>query len=459
MRVWLVRGLAAAATVAALGYGGWLLGARAFGAALDARLAAAAAQGLAIAHGGRTVGGFPFGHAARFVDLSVAPAAGGWRLSAPAAVLSAGPGDTALLALPDGGTVEIAGASLDFAVEGLSVEPAAGAATAARLVLTPQGGAAAGRLEAGPVALRLRTGAGPDAADIEATLEAGRLALSEGDAAAPRALSEARDLSVTLTAAGMTGPTLLASLAGGGRFALAAAAGSTESRAAGPAGAAMRTRGGPARARLSAAGGRFALEAEAAATALTLAGGPFPQAAALALDSLSLSLEGPYAPAPAPEPVRVKLGLAGLTGDAAAWAALDPGGALPRDPASALLDAGAEVYWRTTLDRAAAFGAAPVGVISLSVAEGRIAGLGVEASLSGATAIEPAPAGVFDGAATGWRPLLAALERAGFVGFAAARRLEALAAAHAADPDDPDALRTRIVIDATGITANGVPLR
>jgi hypothetical protein len=60
---------------------------------------------------------------------------------------------------------------------------------------------------------------------------------------------------------------------------------------------------------------------------------------------------------------------------------------------------------------------------------------------------------------TGWTVALAGLERAGLVSFEDARVAEGLARLYGSDAGDPGAVRSRIVIDGSAVTANGVPLR
>jgi hypothetical protein len=151
--------------------------------------------------------------------------------------------------------------------------------------------------------------------------------------------------------------------------------------------------------------------------------------------------------------------VAGLSASDAVWARFDPTESTPRAPLTARLDLGADVAWLTTLANAAEFGGPPLMVLSVDVAEARVAGLGADARLTGAATLEPVPKGAFDLVVTGWTVALAGLERAGLVSFEDARVAEGLARLYGSDAGDPGAVRSRIVIDGSAVTANGVPLR
>jgi hypothetical protein len=476
MNRWAVGGLGAAAVVAAAGAGLWWVGAQRLGAALDRAEAQLADGGVRLSHGGRSVGGFPFGYAVAYRDLAVTAEGAAWRFSAPAAsgraALSA-PRRIAL-ALPQGGRLALTppdgGAPLDFAVEaeGLTLDtggaepgPSLAADALSFEHVAPQGlrlarlaltGVAAGFSRTDGVARVTIDVAEADAArDVEAP---------EG-----RTLSDSvtRGLSLRLDARGPAAPDLLAfALAGGeGELSVRTEGATVSGATQAPGAPALDFRGeaGPTEMRGSLAAGRVAWALDAGAARWAGRGGAIgDREAALTLGALVAEVEGPLAPTPDPQPARLRLTLSGLDADPASWDAFDPAATLPREPLTARIDASAAVRWRASLARAADVGQAPVDVTELAVEGATLTGLGLSARLSGRAALDPAPAGAFDLRVDGWRPVLAALEAAGALPPEQARFVEDWAALYGADPAAPTSIVSRIAIDPSGVTANGLPL-
>jgi hypothetical protein len=477
MNGWVKGGLAVAVTALAAAGGFWQLGAQRLAGALDAQVATLAAQGLRVSHDSRTIGGFPTGYEVSFSGLSVEAADRAWRFEAPAASGRAAliePGRIALT-LPQGGRFAVAAApgqqALDFAVasEGLSFDlsPALGgvAARGARLSFD----------HAAPAGLRVaratldefsgRYHTEPDGT-ARFALDAVRAALAydvDGVDGPVLLDTEARGLAIDVGLSQPIDPAGLLASGGSGAvtFETASATGSGASTL--PDGRTVEYRGeaGPSRNRIALADGRLDYELAAGSAFWRFTGGPLAagEEAGFGFDSATLAVSAPLAPAPAPERATLRLDLAGLSANEAVWARFDPSGSTPRAPLTARLDLGADVAWLTTLANAAEFGGPPLTVLSVDVAEARVAGLGADARLTGAAALEPVPKGAFDLVVTGWATALAALERAGVVSFDDARMAEGLVQLYGADPADPGAIRSRIEIDGPAVTANGVPVR
>lgn len=477
MTGWLKGGLAVAAAALAAGGGLWWLGSQRLAGALDAQVAALAAEGLRVSHESRSIGGFPTGYTVSFTGLGIEPADRAWRFEAPSAA-----GRAALIepsriafALPEGGRLAVAAApgqpALDFVVaaDGLSLDlsPAldGAAAQGARLSLD----------HAAPEGLRLaravledfsgRYHAEPDGSTRFA-LDAVRAALAydvDGPDGPVLSDTEARGLAIDVRLPGRGDLSALLASGGSGDiiFETASAVGSGASTL--PDGSTVEYRGeaGPSRNRVALSEGRLDYELVAGAADWRVTGGPLAngEEVGFGLEAATLTVSAPLAPAPAPERATLRLDISGLSANEAAWARFDPTGATPRDPLSARLDLGADVAWLTTLANAAEFEGPPVTVLSVDVAEARVTGLGADARLGGTATLEPAPKGAFELVVTGWTTALAALERAGVVSFDDARMAEGLVQLYGLDPADPGAIRSRIEIDGPAVIANGVALR
>lgn len=461
MRKWLIGGAAALALVAAGGAALWVWGKGRMEREIDARLATLG-PALSLGWSAREVTGFPFAYVARFRDFTAGGEA--WRLSAPWAEVTIDADDlrrAVATFAPEGSlTVETPGAPplvFDLAQRGFAAEIRAlddrvetDLAFDSLTLAAPEGLRIAA--EAGAL---VHVGGAPGVHVIGGDIDA--VAVDwPGSAGAPGdgAAGEARLRGVRLEGrgSGLGAPGLAAFLAAPGAAAeLVVEAEALSARAEGPRGE-REVESGPAAFRLALGNGRlaYAAEAEGARVAGAAPG-------ALAVGRLAAAIEAPTLPGAAPQPWMARLSLEGAAPDAALWTRLDPGGALPRDPLSAVVELGGEAEMTGPLSGSGA------GLVtrSLEIREARAEGLGAALSATGrldTPAGSDAPEGVVEIRAAGLEPLLEALAAAGAVAPETKALAQALIGVYARPAED-GGLVAEIELREGGVWANGQRLR
>jgi hypothetical protein len=160
----------------------------------------------------------------------------------------------------------------------------------------------------------------------------------------------------------------------------------------------------------------------------------------------------------------------GLTLAEAVWAAFDPDAVFPRDPMTAALALSGQMVEKPLTAELAFGDAAPVDVLSMSLDDLRLSGLGVDLTGTGALTFDnsdlvtfdgaPAPEGTLAFAATG---ITALLDKAAAAGMIPIEELTGLrfGLAFIAKPDaaDPDSLTSRIEFRDKSLYLNGIKLR
>lgn len=180
---------------------------------------------------------------------------------------------------------------------------------------------------------------------------------------------------------------------------------------------------------------------------------------------VSLGIPGPVAP----EPFAAFARLTGLTLSDPVWDQMDPGRAFPRDPISAALTLSGLLDEKPRSAPVASDGAVPVDLLSISLDELRLSGLGVDLSGRGALAFDNSDLVTFDGLAAPTGTLAftatgvnALLDRVVAAGLFPAEDLTGLrfGLAFIAKPDtQPDSLTTQIEFRDKGLYLNGVKMR
>jgi hypothetical protein len=188
----------------------------------------------------------------------------------------------------------------------------------------------------------------------------------------------------------------------------------------------------------------------------------------LAMDSSSWKFDMPLTVSEEPQDFAILLRFDGLTASDAIWSMFDPAGALPRDPATLVVDLGGTGRWFVDItDPALAetpLEGAPGEVQSLSVNEVRLGMAGAELTGAGDFTFDnatmpPVPVGAIDLRLVGGNGLIDRL-----VSMGALPQEQAMGARMMlglfARPDGDDTLTSRIEFTPQGgIIANGQPLR
>jgi hypothetical protein len=178
----------------------------------------------------------------------------------------------------------------------------------------------------------------------------------------------------------------------------------------------------------------------------------------------------PVRPTEAPAPFGLRLRLEGLTMGEPIWSIFDPAGALPRDPATLILDLSGQMRWLVDIFDEAAMAEAPMpaDVTELGLEELRLALLGAELTGEGGVSLDLARAGqggmpVTGGGATftlrGGNALLDRLVQMGLLPEEQAMMTRMMTGMIAKPGDGPDTLVSEIEIGPDGtVLANGAPL-
>ncbi len=187
----------------------------------------------------------------------------------------------------------------------------------------------------------------------------------------------------------------------------------------------------------------------------------------VSVGSSELQFRVPLAADDAPQDVTARIAYQDMTMSDAIWGMFDPGGAIPRDPASVILDATGQVLVLVDLLGLdpEAMTAPPGELRALTVNEMRVALGGAE--LTGTADMTfapnqpmPMPVGSADLQLSGGNALLDALIAGGLVPAEQGAFVRGAANAFARPGATPDTLESTIEFGADGsITANGLPLQ
>lgn len=484
--------LGAAAGIAILWSAGWYAGKVLFvEPQADKAVEQVRAGDLFFSFDARRIGGFPFGYEVSYETVALSDRSTLWlvttpRLSIESTLARAGAvtlrphetGQAALAAALLGGAEGEDDAVFDLSFDDLEVEieqedDALSVALVAEAVAAVQTGAA-GVLSDGALTLvapRIdyeATRGGP----VESELEAESLTFSYR--ASPDGVREdagratSNDIEVTLTADRPLTGDIAAFVKAGGAATLTFEAKASE--------AVSDTTGGATAASMNIAyaGGessfeiavkegraRYAADAEEIVYTLTPeAGGPFP-GGAVAVEEMTMALETPVLATDGLAPYLLVMELEDVTAEDALWSAIDPAGALGRDPFALSAEIGGDV--RLFVDIGAdARGAPPAEVETLEIRTLALSGLGVDAEATGRLEIggvASRPDGAVRLVVTGAYDLMDRIVAAGLIPEAEMSFYRSLVALYARPGEEPDELIAEIEAKNGAVTLNGAPLQ
>jgi hypothetical protein len=193
----------------------------------------------------------------------------------------------------------------------------------------------------------------------------------------------------------------------------------------------------------------------------------FPLPIEVSAASAAFLLTIPMMPEPEPSDMALQLNYQELTVNDALWGMIDPGAAIPRDPATLVLDVTGQVQMLVNLMAGdpSAFQGPPGELrdVTLNELEVSVAG----ASLTGDGDLDfapgqmiPQPVGAIDLQLSGANALIERLVGAGLLPAQQAAMFQGMAGMFARPGAAPDTLETTIdFLPGGGITANGVPLQ
>lgn len=185
------------------------------------------------------------------------------------------------------------------------------------------------------------------------------------------------------------------------------------------------------------------------------------------LESSSALLSLPVSPSDEPRDFSLSLRLEGLAVNEGLWSMFDPAGALPRDPATVIVDVSGSGQWFVnvfdpeTIEQMETAPMIPGQVNSVQVNEIRIALAGAMATLSGAFDIDnsqmpPVPVGAADLNIAGLNGLIDTLISIGLVPEEQAMGARMFMGMFAVPGDGPDTLKSEIETTADGaVIVNG----
>ncbi len=170
----------------------------------------------------------------------------------------------------------------------------------------------------------------------------------------------------------------------------------------------------------------------------------------------------PMAPSEKPDEMAIHLALQDVTADDRVWAQVDPGGALPRDPASLLVDLTGTARVTKRIDQLRPGESPPFEISHLTFRE-------LSASAAGATArakgevdiLQPigVPLGQVYVTFTGLQALVRALGRAGVLTPEMVTTAEAIMSVYLQPAEGEDAWAAKIALTQNGPLVNGKPVR
>jgi hypothetical protein len=210
--------------------------------------------------------------------------------------------------------------------------------------------------------------------------------------------------------------------------------------------------------------GRIELQGEARQNSWTLTpeAQDAPFRGQVSAETLAATYAMPMAPAGQPDDMAIKLSLAKVALDDTAWAALDPNGALPREPARLNVDLGGRARVTRRIDGLSPGDAPPFEISQLDVNEVALDALGATARATGSIEfLQPIglPLGTIEVSMTGASALMGALGRAGLLSREAVDMADAMLTDYARPAEGKDAWTTDITFTNDGPQVNGRPIR
>ncbi len=486
----------------------WWLGRDALVRSFDAEMARLQAAGWSIEWSERELGGFPFGYTMRLTELQAAEPQSGFAVRLPHATVENEGVEGLLVRLPESFAVDLpmttGRGARTGAGQGAGQGAEQGAEAPAPTVVNTTGeaeglvlhlsGAASGPgqrvgVEAQSLTWRLQfpgsnrqqaltfetlagemTSGGTEASlRLHASRYGVDAATAEGDGPPSTMTASYQDVSVT-------GSTTVPTLAGMAEMLYAGAPGQVD----------LAVQTGPAEAHLvggeaerrgaldwqgqaiggvaTLSSGRMELQGEAQGSVWTLVpetpgtliGGQVRAGAVQATYAM------PMAPAPEPDDMAIRISLADVTLDETAWQAIDPQGALPRDPAELTVDLGGTARVTRRIDAMSAGDTPPYEVSKLELKSVALDALGASARATGSLEIlQPInlPLGTIELSMTGVQALVGALGRSGVLSPEQVEMADAILTVYARPAEGKDAWTTEIKLTNEGPLVNGLPIR
>jgi hypothetical protein len=467
----------------------WWLGRDALVRGFDAEVARLEAAGWSVDWAERELGGFPFGYTIRLTALEVAEPTSGFAVRLPHATVENEGVDGVLVRLPETFAADLPLTS----PQGAGAEPELVSTTgeSSGLVLRLAGTGPERRVgvEAQSLTWRLQMPGSPReqalsfeglAADMASGGAETALRLQAARYGVDAALAEADGPPSTMTASyrdvTMTGSTTVPTLGVLAEMLYAGAPGQVDlALQAGPADVRLVGGEGERRGTLDWQGdaigtiaklssGRMELEGEARQNVWTLVpetpgvmvGGR------LSAGRVQATYSMPMAPAPEPDDMAIGLSLSDVTLDESAWQAIDPEGALPREPAALTVDLGGLARVTRRIDAMRAGDAPPYEIRQLELREVSLDALGATARATGSVEVlQPInfPLGGVEVSMTGVSALVGALGRAGVLSPEQVEMADAILTVYARPAEGKDAWTTEISFTNDGPLVNGLPIR
>jgi hypothetical protein len=474
----------------------WWLGRDALARAFDAEVARLEASGWTVDWADRRIGGFPFGYTIRLTGLEAAEPASGFAVRLPHATVENDGADGVLIRLPETFAADLPLAAPRSADAPQKPATAATTAEARALVvrLAGAGAQSAGAerrvgVEAQSLTWRLQMPDSPreqvltleglaadmvsGGAETTLALKAARYgveaALAEGDGRPSTMTASYRDVSLTGDTTVPTPGALAEMLYAGapGQFELAVQAGPAEAHLVGGEDEQRGTldwQAGAISGIATLSSGRIELQGEARQNFWTLTpdAPDAPFRGRVGAEALAATYAMPMAPAGQPDDMAIKLSLAEVTLDDTAWAAIDPNGALPRQPAKLNVDLGGRARVTRRIDGLSPGDAPPFEVSQLDINEIALDALGAAARATGSIEfLQPIglPLGTLEVSMTGASALIGALGRAGVLTAEQVEMADAMLTVYARPAEGKDQWETDITFTNDGPQVNGQPIR
>lgn len=487
MRRYLAIGAGALVLVAVLWGMVWWSGRSDVERAVDEAVAGLRDRGWDVVWDSRTIAGFPFGYVVHLGEISATQAATGTTIRLPWTAAETQGRDSIVLRMPDSFSVEmpaqgVAGPAAGAEPDTLQRLTATAEADALVIVLAqdgtveltadrlswawedPSSGATVGQsieaLEATsvpePPGGRYRAQAA--ALDMEASLQGGE---GTGSTVSAAMRDLALEGSATVPSPGALAEMLYAGAPGQAVGSLTA--GSIEMRvvstAEAPGTLDWRAEGLSGNATLTS--GRMELQGESRGNAWSLSSPAMPLQGTLTAPLAQATYAVPMAPSGRPDEMAIRLLIQDVAADEALWATLDPGGTLPRDPATLLVDVTGTMRVTERIDRLRPGAEPPFEVSTLNLRELSASALGAAANATGQIEIlQPVgvPLGEIQVGATGLGTLIGTLGRAGILSPELVTMAEAIMQVYLRPAAGRDVWTAEVAFTRQGTLVNGLPV-
>ena len=186
------------------------------------------------------------------------------------------------------------------------------------------------------------------------------------------------------------------------------------------------------------------------------------------IETLDIRFALPVAPADSANEAAILVNMDGVSVGEQLWAMVDPGAAIPRDPATILLDLTSTARASVNImdpENAAMMAGMPITFEDVTLKDLRISFGGAEVTGQGAATINnagpvPMPVGGIDLRISGVQGLTQTLSSLGLLQPEQAMPVQMMLGMFAKPTGEPDVFTSRIEADANGsISANGIPLQ